>query len=137
MGGVYKPYKQKCLDSSAPDLTTVNIKEVLVDAADYTIDLTNHDFLDDVAVGGRVATSGNYGGKTIVGGVFDVTDLNPTFASVTGDPSEYVIGYHDSGAAATSTLIWINDSGTGLPVTPNGGNINTVHDNGASKVFAL
>lgn len=137
MSGVYKPYKEDCLDSSAPNLTAVDVKEVLVDAADYTVDLTNHDFLADVPAGGRVATSAAYGGKTITGGVFDVTDLNPTFVSVTGDPCEYVIGFVDTGNAATSNLVWINDSGTGLPVSPNGGNINTIHDDGASKVFAL
>jgi hypothetical protein len=137
MSAVYTPYKQKMLDSSAPDLTTVNVKIVLVDGADYTIDLTNHDFLDDVPSGGRVATSGNLASKTITGGVFDAADLAPAFTAATGDPSEYVVLYHDSGSAATSTLLAIWDAGTGLPVTPNGGDINVTFDNGANKIFKL
>ena len=137
MSAVYSKYKEKCLSSAAPDLTTTNIKLVLVDAADYTIDLTNHDFLDDIVIGGRVATSGNLGTKTITNGVFDAADLTPAFAAATGDPSEYVVLYQDSGAAATSVLIAVWDAGTGLPVTPNGGDINVAFDNGASKIFAF
>lgn len=135
MAGVYAPYKQKCLDSSAPDLTSTNIKLVLVDSADYTISLPNDDFLADIAAAGRVATSGNLASKTITGGVFDAADLAPAFTAVTGDVSEYVVGFRDTGTDTTSELLWINDSGTGLPVTPNGGDINVTFDSGASKIF--
>jgi hypothetical protein len=46
-----------------------------------------------------------------------------TFTAVTGDVSEAVILYKDTGVAATSPLIAYIDTATGLPVTPNGGDI--------------
>ena len=112
-----------------------NIMVVLVDAADYSLSLSTHDFLDDVTIGGRVATSGNLASKTATAGVADAADI--TFTAVTGDPSEYLIIYKDSGTASTSQLIACIDTATGLPVTPNGGDITVTWDNGANKIFKL
>lgn len=138
MSALYGPYKQKLLDSSAPDLTTVDVKLVAVDSADYTIDLTNHDFLDDIAGGGRVATSGNLAGKSITGGVFDANDLSPAFTTVTGDIFEYIVVVnYTPGADSGRHLICVFDSGTGLPATPNGGDMNVAFDNGANKIFKI
>lgn len=115
------------------DLSTANIKVVLVDLADYTYS-SAHDFLDDVAAGGRVATSGNLASKTTTGGVFDSAD--PVFTAATGDQAEALILYVDTGSAATSNLIAFLDTGvTGLPVTPNSGDINITVN--ASGWFAL
>lgn len=138
MSALYGPYKEDLLDSTAPDLLTVAVKLVLVDSADYTINLTLHDFLDDIPALGRVATSGVLAAKTIAGGVFDAADLTPAFAAATGDPSEYIVVYNDTPATdATKNLICIFDTGTGLPVTPNGGDINVAFDNGANKIFKI
>jgi hypothetical protein len=106
----------------AIDLLDDNLKAVLVDLADYTYS-ASHEFLSDVAAGARVATSGNLGTKTLSDtAVFDAADA--TFTAVTGDVSEAVIIYKDTGTAATSPLIFFFDTGvTGLPVTPNGGDI--------------
>lgn len=112
-----------------------NIKAVLVDVADYTVNIATHEFLSDVAAIGRVATSGNMGTKTTTAGVADVADF--TFAGVSGDPSEAIIFYKDTGTAATSPLISYHDTATGLPVTPNGGDINIQIDNGSNKLFKL
>lgn len=112
-----------------------NIKVVLVDAADYSVNLTTHEFLSDVASAGRVATSGNLASKTTTGGIADAADI--TFTAVTGDPSEALIIYKDTGSAATSPLIAYIDTATGLPVTPNGGDITVVWDNGSNKIFKL
>lgn len=131
---LYDKGRQKFLEGAIAILTD-NIKIVLVDSADYTVDLVNHEFLSDIAGAGRVATSGNLAGKTSTAGVFDATDV--TLATVTGDPSEYIIGYKDTGVAGTSPLIWFIDTATGLAVTPNGGDINVIWDNGANKIFKL
>jgi hypothetical protein len=115
------------------NLATADIKVVLVDLADYTYS-SAHDFLDDVAAGGRVATSGNLASKTTTGGVFDSAD--PVFTAATGDQAEALILYVDTGSAATSNLIAFLDTGvTGLPVTPNSGDINITVN--ASGWFAL
>lgn len=80
--------------------------------------------LNDVAAGGRIATV-TLGSITITESgsliVFDAADS--TFTAVSGDPSEALIIYKDTGTASTSWLIGIFDTVTGLPVTPNGGDI--------------
>jgi hypothetical protein len=128
---LYTPFKKLLLDGDI-DLLVDNIKVVLVDAADYTFSAA-HDFLDDVAAGARVATSGNLASKTTTGGAFDAADV--TFTAVTGDVSEALIVYKDTGAAATSPLIAYIDTATGLPVTPNGGDIVVTWH--ASGIFSL
>jgi hypothetical protein len=118
------------------DWLSDNIKFVLVDGALHTPNTSTHDFLDDVASGARVATSGNLASKTSTGGVLDAADI--TFSAVAaGGACEYLICYKDSGAAATSQLLFLIDTATNLPVTPNGGDIAVVFDSGANKIAAL
>lgn len=112
-----------------------NIKIMLIDEADDTIDLANDQDLADRAVAARVATSGNLASKTTTAGVADAA--NVTFTSVTGDEAESIDGYQDTGVEGTSRLIFNIDSATGLPVTPNGGDITVTWDDGADKIFRL
>lgn len=112
--------------------TTDTIKAVLVDAADYTVDLATHDFLDDVPVAARVATV-TLSGKTAVGGVADAADA--TFLAVTGDESEAVVLYKDTGVEATSQLIAYIDTALGLPIIPSGVDILVRWD--AQGIFKL
>jgi hypothetical protein len=128
---LYALAKQKFLTGSI-NLSSDDIKVVLVDAADYTVNLTTHEFLSDVASGGRVATSGNLASKTVTLGAFDAADV--TFTTVSGDVSEALVIYKDTGSAATSPLIAYIDTATGLPATPNGGNIQITW---GSNIFAL
>lgn len=126
--------RQGFLDGSI-DWDTNNIKLILGDAADYTVNLTTHDNLDDIAGAARVATSSNLASKTTTAGVADAADVLLT--SVTGDQSEFIAIYADSGVESSSRLICYIDTATGLPVTPNGGNITVQFDNGANKIFKL
>ena len=98
-----------------------NIKTILIDLADYTPNLTTNQFLSDVPAAARVATSANLGTKTTTLGA--ATAANVTFSAVTGDISEALVVYQDSGVEGTSRLIALIDTATGLPVTPNGGDI--------------
>jgi hypothetical protein len=130
---IYPKYKQACFDGTSPDLTTVDVKAVLVDLADYTYDAA-HDFLDDIIGAGRVSTSPNLTTKTIVDGVFDCDTIS--FTAVSGDEFEAIVFYHDTAVEATSRLIAILDTGqTGLPFTPSGGDVDFIPN--ASGVFAL
>lgn len=131
---LYDKGREGFLDGSI-DWDTDDIRIILVDAADYTVNLATDDFLDDVAAGGRVAVSGALGSKTVTAGVADAADV--TFTSVTGDVSEAIVIYKHTGTDATSRLIAYIDTATGLPVTPNGGNITVAWDNGANKIFKL
>lgn len=116
------------------DLIDDTIKVLLVDAADYTVNLSTHDFLDDVAAGSRVATA-TLGTKAVTGGAFDAADV--TFSAVTGDPSEALVIYKDTGVEGTSPLIMYIDTATGLGVTPNGGDITVTWDSGTNKIFKI
>lgn len=112
-----------------------NIKAVLVDTATYTVNLATDQFLSDIPVGERVATSSNFATKTTAAGVADADDI--TFTAVTGDQSEALVIYQDTGVEGTSRLIAYIDTATGLPVTPNGGDISVTWDSGVNKIFKL
>ena len=110
-----------------------NIKTCLVDSASYTPDTAADQFLSDLS--GVVATSGNLASKTTTDGVADAADV--TFSSVTGNQSEFIVVYQDTGTPSTSRLIALVDTATGLPVTPNGGDIVVQWDSAANKIFKL
>jgi phage tail sheath gpL-like len=117
------------------DWDTDVIKAVLIDAADYTVNLADHQFLSDIPAAARVATSAALTGKTVANGVADAADL--AFLAISGDPVEALVIYQDTGSESTSRLIAYIDTTTGLPVTPNGGDINVAWDNGDNKIFKL
>lgn len=105
-----------------------NIKSVLLDVADYTVDLANDEFLSDIPSAAQVAISPNMIGKSTTAGVADATSPY-AFPTVTGDPCEALAYFKDTGDPATSPLISYHDSAvSGLPVTPNGGDINIIFD---------
>lgn len=114
---------------------TDTIKAVLVDTGTYSPNLSAHEFLSDVSTGARIATSGAFTGKTTAGGAADANDI--TFTSVTGASIEAIMLYKDTGTDATSPLIAYIDTATGLPITPNGGDIIVTWDNGANRIFRL
>lgn len=116
------------------DFTAQTWKVSLIDGADYTPNLSTHDFMDDIAAGAIVATA-TLASKTNTLGVLDAADV--VFSSVTGDPCEYVLLWMDTGTTATSIPVALWDTATGLPVTPNGGNINLAWDNGANKILKI
>ena len=116
------------------DWTNDAVSLVLIDTASYTVDLANHQFLSSIAGGARIATVA-LASKTSVAGVADAADA--IFSAVSGAESEALVLYKDTGADATSQLIAYIDTATGLPVTPNGGDITVTWDNGANKIFKL
>lgn len=117
------------------DMLLHDIKVVLVDGADYTPNYTTDQYLDDIASAGQVAVSPNLGTKATTAGAFDAG--NTTFSSVSGDESEYLVIYRDTGTPSTSPLICLIDSATGLPVTPNGGDINVTWAGSPNYVFRI
>lgn len=111
------------------------IKIVLVDSADYSLSIDVDQYLSAIAAAGRVATSAALSSKTKTLGVADAADI--TISSVSGDQFEYIVLFKDTGSASTSALIACIDSATGLPCTPNGGDITIQFDSGANKIFKL
>jgi hypothetical protein len=124
---LYPAFKEALLNKEC-DLNTDTIVAYLVDLADYTYS-SAHAVLTDLPAPARVANV-TLGSLTITNGTFDCADA--TFSSVTGDVSEAVILYDST----SDNLIAYFDTGvTGLPVTPNGGNIALTIN--ASGVFSL
>lgn len=117
------------------NMSANDIRCILVDLADYTVNLATHDYLDDVPAAARVAVSTAMTSKTVTDGIFDAADI--TWTAVSGDPSEAVIIYQHTGTESTSRLIAYIDTATGLPVIPNGGNITVTFDNGTNRIFKL
>lgn len=111
------------------------IKAVLVDHGTDTPVPGTDQHLDDIVVGARIATSANFTTKTVTAGVADADNL--TYSSVSGNSVESIVIYYDSGVEATSILIAFIDTATGLPITPNGGDITVTWDDGANKIFKL
>jgi DUF917 family protein len=112
---------------------TDTVKAALVDGS-YTPDLAADQYWS-TAVGNVVGTPVALSNKTATAGV---ANADPTvFSSVVGSVVQYIVIYKDTGTNSTSPLIALLDTGTGLPVTPNGGDITINWDTGLSKIFKL
>lgn len=112
-----------------------DIRLVFVDHADDTPNVSTDDFLDDITAPARVASSGAFTTKTKTDGVADADDV--TISTVSGDPFESIVIYKHTGTDSTANLIAFIDTATGLPCTPNGGNITVQWDSGANRIFKL
>ena len=127
----------------ALDWDTDTIKCTLIDIANYTVNLSTHQYMNTntVATSAKVGTPQTLGSKTVANGVADAADL--TYSAVTGASVEALIIWKDGGGGGTSAsgttdpLIAYIDSATGLPVTPNGGDITVTWDNGSNRIFKL
>jgi hypothetical protein len=123
---LYTPFRNGILGSHATrvDLDADTLKLALIDHGTDTPNVTTDDFYNDINAGLVGALSGALANKTIgtvAAGVFDADDV--TLSSVSGNSAESVNLIKDTGTASTSDLIAYWDTATGLPVTPNGGNI--------------
>ncbi len=133
MANALYPSFKALLLTGGIDLSSDTIKVALVDTGTYTYS-SAHDFYDDVT--GVVGTPQTLASKTTTAGVFDAADV--TYTAVSGASVEAYIIYKDTGTPSTSPLIgYFDTASSGLPVTPNGGDITLTFDSGASKIFAL
>jgi predicted aspartyl protease len=128
---IYPKWKEAIMQASANSSLGGTVKAALVDTGTYTYSAT-HEFLTSLT--GRVGTDQTLGSKTFTDGTFDAA--NSVFPAVTGATVEALVIYIDTGTAGTSRLVAYIDTGvTGLPVTPNGGDINVNWN--ASGIFRL
>lgn len=111
------------------------IKVILVDTGAYTPQVSTHEYLSDIATSARVTTAVTLTSKSTAGGAADGADV--TFPSVTGPSIEAIVIFKDTGSEATSPLIAYIDTATGLPITPNGGDIIITWDNGTNRIFKV
>ena len=131
---LYDFARQRFLESQINWMTDT-IKVLLVDTGAYTPQTAVHQYLADIPISARIAGPVTLTSKATTGGAADAADV--TFTSVTGASIESIIIYSDSGTEATSPLIAYIDTATGLPITPNGGDIIVTWDNGTNKIFKV
>jgi hypothetical protein len=134
---IYPLFKQELMKGTSNNLLNsaegaTGVYCALVDTGTYTYSEA-HQFYSSLS--GVVGTDQEILTKTQVNGTFDGTDL--TFTSVTGATVEALVLYRkNAGANTTWPLIAYIDTGvTGLPVTPNGGNITITWN--ASGIFTI
>lgn len=134
---IYPKWKEALITNAANAALngsgTTGVYVALVDTGTYTYSAA-HEFFSSLS--GIVGTDQEIGAtKTYTNGVFDGADI--THPSVTGASCEALVLYvKNAGANTTWRLVAYIDTGvTGLPVTPNGGNIATTWN--ASGILAL
>ena len=130
---LYPKWKEQLLQFTANNnLSSGTVKVALIDTGVYTYN--SADQFWSAASSASVGTPQTIGSKTFTNGVFDGSDV--TFTAVTGNSVEALIIWIDTGTPSTSPLVaYIDTSVTGLPVTPNGGDITITWN--ASGIFAL
>lgn len=128
---IYPKWKEAVIQAASNSSLGGTVKAALVDTGTYTYSAA-HEFLTSLT--GVVGTDQTLGTKTFVNGAFDAADT--TWATVSGATVEAIVIYIDTGVAGTSRLVAYIDTGqTGLPVTPNGGNIIMTWD--AAGIFTV
>lgn len=128
---IYPKAKEQMLQGGI-NLSSATVRAVLIDTGTYTYN-SAHNAYDDLS--GVVGTESDaFGSKTFTDGVFDAANI--TFSSVTGNTAEALVIFLDTGTPSTDLLIaYIDSASSGLPVTPNGGDITVTWN--ASGIFAL
>lgn len=133
---IYPKYKEALLGGAANSALTgsgtTGLFVALVDTGTYTYNPA-HEFYSSLS--GVVGTDQEITSPTLTNGTLDGGDV--TFTSVSGNSVEALVLYRkNAGANTTWRLVAFIDTGqTGLPVTPNGGNISITFN--ASGIFAL
>ena len=129
---LYPSFKQKLLEGAIDNLTTAN---VVVGLANSTYVYSSaHDFFNDASTG--VVSNSYLQTKSVTSGVFDAADTTLPAVGPLSACGQLILWINTT-TAATSPLIAYIDTATGLPVTPNGGDITIQWDSGANKIFAL
>lgn len=138
---LYNPGREGFLDGTI-DWDTGSIKIALVRS--YTF-AASHKFVSDVTGAGGVlhVTSSALTNKTATNGTADADDVS--FTSVAANASNHSVLIFQSSAVTggadvaptAQRLIAYMDTGTNIPIVPNGGNVQITWDNGANKIFTL
>ena len=133
---IYPKYKEALLNNSADSALTgsgaTGLYVALIDTGTYTFS-SAHQFFSSLS--GIVGTDQEILTPTLTNGTVDGGDV--TFTAVSGASVEALVLYRkNAGANTTWRLIaYIDTSVTGLPVTPNGGDITITWN--ASGIFTL
>jgi hypothetical protein len=117
---MYSKGLEAFLEGSIAALTDT-LKLSLVTSA-YSPNMATDQYYSTVTASGGV-TAGPITLTSVTGSAGSLSAANTVFPSVSGAASAYLILFKSTGVDASSPLIAKYDTATGLPVTPNGGNI--------------
>lgn len=126
---VFAEHRDNVIEGIGPNVGTASIKAMFVDHGTDTPNTAQagDEFISDILSGARVpaiASAPVLATKTfgtIATGVFDAADT--VFPALSGASVESLILFEDSGVETTSDLMTFWDTATGLPFTPNGGDV--------------
>ena len=101
--------------------------------------VTDITFLTQIPDSGRLRMSETaLGGKTVASGIADANDHTASAVSAVANSAiGAIVLYQDTGSPSTDRLIGWIDTGTGIPASPNGGDITLQFSSGASRIFML
>lgn len=144
---LYDPGREGVLDDTiSMSVGVIKVALVRLTAGGAAVFTIANKFMSDLTATHTIAgTPVTLASKTYAAGVFDAADLAPAFAAVATNVNGHVLvvyqasavtGGADVAAAAQRLIAWI-DTGTNLPVTPNGGDVNITWDNTANRIFKL
>jgi len=126
---LYPTFKEALLNKEH-DLNTDVIMASLLDTADETYAATDNTYVagtNGSADAAKIAVT-SLTSPTIALGVFDTANF--TWSAVTGAVSEAILLWNNT-HTSDAVIAWYDTGVTGLPVTPNGGDINvTVNGSG-------
>lgn len=138
---LFTPAREGILDGTI-DVVNGVIKVALVRSYTYS---ASHKFVSEVTgAGGTLAsTSSALTTKTETAGAFNADGV--TFSAVASNASAHSLLLFQSSAAtggadvasSAQRVIAYLDTGTNLPISPNGGDIVVAFDTGANKIFHL
>lgn len=107
---------------------------IILVGSGYTFS-TAHEFVTDLGAN-VIARSPALASKTTTSGVLNAA--SPVVSAVGGAVAvDFVVLYKNTGSDATSELLVFWDTGTGIPLTPNGGDVTVNFDTGPNKIAAL
>jgi hypothetical protein len=127
-------YARQSYLTATMDWLTIAAKAVLLDTTHYTFAAT-HQFYSSIS-----------GSAIVAGPVLITTPVavdgaaggdNITFSSVSGATVRAIGIFEDTGTPSTSRLIAYIDTATGLPITPNGGDIILQWDTGVNLIYRI
>lgn len=141
MSDVFKPFIQSAMtgvqiNSQDINLLTQVVRLVLYDTQAGVLSVNTDADRGDLTGGDIIATSAPLTGKTFTGNVFNAD--NVSFTGISGDQFENGIITVEPTAGANdgnTLLVYLLDAATGLPFTPNGGNIDVTWN--AGGIFQL
>lgn len=128
------------------DTAVIKMALVRLTAGGAPVFNSAHKFVSDLTATHTIAaTTAAFTAKTVTSGTADAADFAVAYPAAAANPNNHVLvifqssavtGGADVAATAQRLIAWI-DTGTNVPIVPNGGDIGISFDNGVNKIFTL